>query len=377
MATPLSVLIPVDHAVGISGPHRNVVGSLNALGRRDDVRMVLLTGMIDESEPYASAPNIEVHLGFHPHDPKRIATNLWRMRRAARGCDVIYVPSGLKALLYAQTVHPSRRLVAGPNVTPLPIGNRGDSPGIIELKYLSDAWFEASRARRDHVRRVTGNASVSYIHHAIDTKRFSPKHNNDGVWDTLGVPGDRLKALYVGKDYALKGVSQLLDAATTLVATCPDVHFVLVGTMTDETLARATALPNVTFVGFRMGNELPALYASADLSVVPSSWEGFGFTVLEAMASGVPVIGSNAGAIPELIRDGETGLIVDIVAGRNHLPDAGARIAGAISRLATDPGMRKQLGSAARQRVLAEFSETRLGNDLMAIFRNEPRPDSP
>lgn len=369
----LKVLIPVDHAVGISGPHRNVVGSLNALGARDDVEVVLLTGKIDATEPYARAQNIDIRLGYQPSSHQRLLANIWSAWRAARGCDVIYVPSGLKSFLYAQPVRPGRRLVAGPNVTPLPLGKRPDSPGVLELKYLSNAWFEASRARRDHVRRVTGDTRVGYIHHAIDTSKFAPEHRQAGLWRGRGVPDDAVKVLFVGRDNKkLKGVSQLVDAIEILNKRgYGHLQYIFVGIVSDVTMERFRSMPNVTVDGFKTGQDLAAAYASADMSVVPSSWEGFGFTVLEAQASGIPVIGSNGGAIPEIVADGDTGIIADIVQGTSHRPDAGNLLADAIMTLADDAERRMRFGANARRRVLEHFSERRLGDDLMAIFRGD------
>lgn len=90
-----------DHAVGRSGPHRNVAGTLNALAARDDVLLRLLCGEVDPTESYARSGRTAVHLGFRPHSPAAIVSNLMRLRRAARGMDVIYVPTGLKSFLLA------------------------------------------------------------------------------------------------------------------------------------------------------------------------------------------------------------------------------------------------------------------------------------
>jgi glycosyltransferase involved in cell wall biosynthesis len=376
----MRVLIPVDHAVGVSGPHRNVVGSLNALGARDDVEVVLLTGRIDPGEPYASAPHIDVHLGFAPHDPKRVPQNVWRIQRAARGCDVIYVPSGLKSFLYAQSVRRGRRLVAGPNVTPLPFGKRHDSPGKLELKYMSDAWFEMSRSRQAHVRRQSGVREVGVIHHAIDLDKFSPNRRRMEVWSSNGVPPDSIKVIFVGRDNEpRKGVPQLLDAADLLAASGRgDIHTILVGRMSDETRARAGVLPHVSVLGVRTGVELAELYASADIAVIPSSWESFGFTVLEAMASGLPVISSRSGGIPEIIDDGISGVLLDLVDQQTrHHANAGHLIANAIAELASNAEARQGLGRAARARAEGYFSEDRLGNDLMAVFQGIAVPGPP
>lgn len=365
----MKILIPVDHAVGISGPHRNVVGSLNALGARSDCSVVLVTGRIDPDEPYAAMPSVDIRLGYHPHRPTCWAANLRVLRAAAAGCDLIYVPTNLKSLLYAQTVRIGRPLVAGPNVSHLPI-RRADSPGKIELRLLADAWFEASRVRRDHVRKVSGVPEVGYVHHAIDLEKFSPRHRKMGIWERLGIPASALKVLYVGRDNEpRKGVSHLLDAATAIVrAGRTDLHFVLVGKMSDQTVSRAAGMPNVSLLGFRRGAELATLYASSDMSVVPSSWESFGFTALEAMANGLPVIGSRIGAFTEIIDD-ESGVLVDIVMpGSVFGPNAGQIVAKAVLRLADDPGSRRRLGEGARKRAEQHFSEDRLGSQLVGLF---------
>lgn len=369
----MKVLIPVDHAVGISGPHRNVVGTLNALGARDDVELVLLTGRIDPSEPYATATNIDVRLGFRPHDPKRILANLCNLQRAARGCDVIYVPSGLKAFLYAQSVRIGRPLVAGPNVTPLPIGKgRYDSPSRLELQLMCDAWIEMSRHRRDHVRRVTGWSSVGFVHHAIDTARFSPARRGKLNWEELGFRSASTMALYVGRDNEpRKGVSQLLDAAERIAAAGrTDIEFALVGRMSPTTLARTERLDTVKALEFRKGDALADVYANADISVVPSSWESFGFTALEAMASGIPVVTARAGGLPEIVDDGVTGILLDIADHGIHRPDAGIALAAAITRLADDRELRASMGESGRTRALTHFAEQRLGNDLVKIFHS-------
>lgn len=372
----MRVLIPVDHAVGISGPHRNVVGSLNALGAREDVEVVLLTGQIDETEPYASATNIEVRSGFAPHDPKRVVSNLRHIRAAARGCDVVYVPTNLKSFFYAQTVRRGRRLVAGPNVTHLPLPGRQDAPGKTELNLMSDAWFEPSIVRRDHVNRVAGVRTVEYIHHAIDLVKFSPDARDPSAWGEYGVPDRALKVIFVGRDdEARKGVRQLLEAIE-LVNRAGDrtaMHFVLVGRLSEQTTQRVRELPNATAIPFTPSGDLARLYASSDIAVVPSSWETFGFTALEAMACGIPVVAARAGSLPEVVTDRETGILVDMVApGSVFVDDASTRLADALCELLVSPDERRALGSNARRLAEAYFSESRLGEELVAILRGDP-----
>ena len=369
----MNVLVPVDHAVGVSGPHRNVVGSLNALCARGDTTVTLLTGAIDESEPYARSANLRLHLGFDPHRPARIAGNVRRLWQAAQGCDVVYVPTNLKSFLYAQLVRRGRRLVAGPNVTHLPV-RKTDAPGRIELLGMCDLWLEASEARRRHVTRASGvTANVRCIRHSIDSRKFSPERRSDSVWTEFALPADRVKVVYVGRDNeVLKGVTQLLDAAE-IIARAGDagrVTFVLVGRMSDRTLHRIEGMDNVIATGFRKGDELATLYASADISIVPSSWENMPFTVLEAMSSGLAVIASRIGGIPEQIEDGVSGILLDLADERSlHRPEAGTLLAEAILGLVRDPERRRSLALAARARVLSHFSEERLGRELYEVLR--------
>lgn len=135
-------------------------------------------------------------------------------------------------------------------------------------------------------------------------------------------------------------------------------------------------MQNVTALGFRKGSDLSTLYASADVSIVPSSWEGFGFTVLEAMASGLPVIASRTGGIPEMIVDGESGILVELRGpDGNHRLDAAQVLAQAIVALVDAPARRRMLGVSARQRVEEHFTEKRLGDDLVALFASVKTDD--
>jgi len=375
----LKLLVLVDHAEGISGPHRNVVGSLNALGRRDDIQVRLLCSRIDPAEPYAGAKNIEILNGYWPHDVNAVFRNIARVSSAARGCELIYVPSGLKSLLYAQAGRFGKPIVAGPNVSPLPF-TKSDSPGPIELRLLSNQWIENSANRRDFVVQKTGHTAVRIVLHGIDLDKWSPDKRNPAIWNEFGVPAGGLKLLYVGGgDATRKGVAQLIDAFELIRKQSPsdDLQLVLAGKISEKSIERLRRIGCAYCLGFVRSEQLAALYASADISIVPSSWESFGFTVLEAMASGLAVIGGRAGGIKEQIVHGESGILIDITDDEViHRPDAGERIASAVRMLAADTALRERLGRAARQRALTHFSELRLGAELTDIFRdvcNRPR----
>jgi glycosyltransferase involved in cell wall biosynthesis len=121
------------------------------------------------------------------------------------------------------------------------------------------------------------------------------------------------------------------------------------GSAEDE--AYLAALPNrdhprVHFLGMR--RDVPAIMKSTDMLLVPSRHEGMGQVTVEAMACAVPVIGANTGGIPEVVVDGETGIIID--------GDSPQEMTEAVLRLAESPELRARMGAAGRERVEAHFN---------------------
>lgn len=368
----MKVLVVVDHATGISGPHRNVVGSLNALAARSDVDITLLTGKIDENEPYVEG--CEIILGFEPHNVGKFFNNQALIRKAVKGQALIYVPTGLKSFLYAFSAKGNRPLIVGPNMTPLPIPGRDDHPGKLEAEYMADLWIEASYYRQTHIERQT-DLKIPVIQHAIDTEKFNPKHRDESIWDEYDVPKDHIKVLYVGHDNTLrKGVEALIKTLEILNEQHPEevekMAFIFAGKLSEKNLNKIKSLKHTYPLGFLYPDRLPKVMASADISVVPSSWENFPFSVMEAMSSGRPIIAGRVGGITEQLGDGDeaTGILLELGKLGQHTPDASQLMADAIIELAADPEKQKRLGQAARERVLTHFVEDRLGQDLVDLF---------
>lgn len=160
------------------------------------------------------------------------------------------------------------------------------------------------------------------------------------------IPADlKNNLIFVGWDFGMKGGQDLLAAFAIVRRKRPEMTLTIVGPDSSQQVKQE----GVIWKGqVRAKDELIALYRASDLFVMPSLRDSFGFVFLEAMTQGVPCIGTDLNAMPEIIQDDETGYIVPL---RN--PEA---LADAILRFYADPGNRQRMGQAAQRRVLAHYT---------------------
>jgi glycosyltransferase involved in cell wall biosynthesis len=162
----------------------------------------------------------------------------------------------------------------------------------------------------------------------VDVARFGPRHRTPGL-----LPGER-NVLYAGRLTREKGIDLLADAFLAARERDPGLHLVLAGGGPEEDALRARLGDRATFLGWLEGDELARTYASADVFLFPSRTDTFGQVVLEAQASGLPVVAVDEGGPTTLIRDGATGLL--------RPPDAEA-LGAAVAGLAADAAARERL----------------------------------
>jgi glycosyltransferase involved in cell wall biosynthesis len=203
------------------------------------------------------------------------------------------------------------------------------------------------------------------VHMGVDLDRFPPRSDHRRAESAV-----RLRVLFVGRLVPEKGVPLLLDTAAILRERGVDIDLKIVGSgplraeLETGVIAR-DLVDSVRLVGPVGQDELPARYAWADVFCLPSFSEGLPVVLMEALLCEVPVVTTAIAAIPELVRDGETGLLVP--AGRPDL------LADALERLAHDPQLRQQLGRAGRAAVLRDFDGAANGAALAAVFAAEAR----
>jgi len=218
-------------------------------------------------------------------------------------------------------------------------------------------------------------AKIVVIPNGIDLARFRRAAEGEGPRPELGIAADAPLVTMVSRLSPTKGVEHLLDAIAATAVTHPTLRALIVGeglvaqdgvvmqdrVYLDSLIARAKKLgieDRVIFTGYR--SDIPALLAQTDVFALPSLTEGLSNVVLEAMAAGLPVIATRVGGTPEIIRDGQNGLLVP-----PSDPDA---LKGAITKLLDDPTLAKGLGDAARRGVEERFSMARMVNATEALY---------
>jgi glycosyltransferase involved in cell wall biosynthesis len=183
---------------------------------------------------------------------------------------------------------------------------------------------------------------ITRLRPGINTALFAPEHRDDGVWRRLGVPSTGVKVIYCGRVSVEKNLPLLCRTWKTLKArlSAGEAQLIIVGDGPYRAeMERELSGHDTHFLGFRHGQELSALYASADLCVFPSTTDTLGQVVMEAQSSGLPVLVTDKGGPKEVVQHQRTGLVLP-----HDRPGAWA---DAIIGLIRDHERRRAIGAAA------------------------------
>ncbi|SCG76532.1 glycogen synthase [Micromonospora inositola] len=224
---------------------------------------------------------------------------------------------------------------------------------------------------------------VRVVHNGIDTRQYAPDHDTDVV-DRLGIDPARPSVVYVGRITRQKGLPYLLRAARHLPA---DTQLVLLAGAPDtpEIAAEVEGLvaelranrSGVVWVAEMLPkHEVIQVLTHATIFVCPSVYEPMGIVNLEAMACETAVVATATGGIPEVVADGETGLLVPIEqatdgSGRPLDPERFvADLGAAINELLADPARTVEFGRAGRRRAVEHFSWDTVAARTMEVYRS-------
>lgn len=208
---------------------------------------------------------------------------------------------------------------------------------------LDTVFVNSEEYRQSWIKRGLEPAKIKIFPRGLDTELFNPARRDPAFWEKFGSTNGKVRLLYVGRISKEKNLDVLASAYRLLRKEGLPVELLLVGHGPySETLSET--LPDAIFTGYLKGKELATAYASADVFTFPSTTDTFGNVIIEAQASGVPVIVSDSGGPKELVEDNANGLVT-----KSYDVDDLTR---AIRTLVSDPKLRQRMGDRARESVI-------------------------
>ena len=243
-------------------------------------------------------------------------------------------------------------------------------------------FFEAEKWRLDE--KIARAAFVSCISHFCRSQGMifaAPEHWSKMHIVHCGVTPDRYQRtdpsqtpsagrpaglVFVGRMAAVKGVPVLLNAIAALNGRGVELNAVLVGDGAERSrlearMAELGIADRVEITGYKSQSEVADYLAAADVFVLPSFAEGVPVVLMEAMATGLPVVTTRIAGIPELVEHTKNGYVVP--------PGDAASLAGAIEKLVTAPGLREEMGAAGQKKVQAFYDIDKESDWLLTIMR--------
>lgn len=230
---------------------------------------------------------------------------------------------------------------------------------------FTDKLFVISTPLRDWGLKVGIGSSDKYMinYDGIEIEKFKKDFNREKIRKEFSLMQEDKVVGMVAKLWEGKGHKYLLEAAVSVINKIPNVKFMLVGDgyLRDYLLdyVKRLGISNyVIFTGFR--EDISEITSIFDIACLPSLFEGMGRVLLEAQVLGKPVVATRVGGIVEMVKDNETGILVN--------PADYHGLAVAIIRLLTDEALARKFGEAARQHIDEKFSATRMVENIDKVY---------
>lgn len=303
-------------------------------------------------------------------DAARVTTLTRKLRAELNGVDLLQ-GTGFLTNLIARRVGPGigARVINAVHVLPDAARLDGESAARSLLRTTLD---RTSRSKVDRFVAVSSEVASGLEAQGVKRERIVVVPNGVNVAalrEAAGIaPAQALapatqRVGFAGRLETVKGCEFFIRAVALLAGSHPEARFFITGTGSLEpelrSLAAALGLTDrLDFLGHV--DSLAPLLAASSVIVVPSLSEAFGLTAAEALALGVPVVASAVGGLPDIVVDGQTGLLVPA-------SDAEA-IAAAVSRLLDDAELARRLGAAGRERVSTRFTVERMVEGYLRVY---------
>jgi glycosyltransferase involved in cell wall biosynthesis len=237
------------------------------------------------------------------------------------------------------------------------------------LQHRTDTMIASSQAvRQSFIQRGIRPAKIAVIYNSVDLARFDVVDREAArraMRQAFGWDEGHLVVGTVARLERIKGLDHLIEAAKTVAEAIPQAGFLVVGDgpQREDLLSRVRQLglgERFVFAGLR--SDIPQILPALDLFVLPSLSEALGIAAIEALASGVPVVASRVGGVPEVVIHGETGLLVP--------PGDAGQLAQAVSRVAANPAEARRWADCGRKRVRLMFDVNRLAGAQAGLYQH-------
>jgi glycosyltransferase involved in cell wall biosynthesis len=225
-------------------------------------------------------------------------------------------------------------------------------------------------ANKNTGKRLFRDFEAVVINNSIDPKRFNPYGEYKDIRAELGIGKEELVIVSVARFTSQKQPLKLIRAFARLSGRVPNARLLMIGDGEEKEAAmkliRSLGIgEKVILQPFRQ--DIPDVLAGSDIYVLPSLWEAFPIALLEAMSMGKAVIGTNVDGTPEIIRDRENGLLIEI-------DDLETNLERALSELSMDQGLREQLQKNAISSIYNKYTVENLARKNENIYRELVRP---
>ena len=245
------------------------------------------------------------------------------------------------------------------------------------LKLLMRRWHSFLVMQKFVAKRlkkivVPSNSSLEDIKNEFQVDENKMERVMNGIDLKLFYPDSKIKKIpfrlvtVASADVPLKGLDYLLEALSDLIKVYPDISLSIIGELrkgghTERLIKKLNLEKRVNFFSDLTQADLRKTYCEAELAIIPSLYEGFGFAAIEAMACGIPIISSSGGALPEVIKD--TGIIIP--------PKNVKEIYNAVNFLFSSPHSAEEFAKKGLQRANKKFSWAAIAKKLEKVYFKE------
>jgi glycosyltransferase involved in cell wall biosynthesis len=208
---------------------------------------------------------------------------------------------------------------------------------------------------------------IRVIHNGVDTRKFQPAADKRKVKAAFGLSPDDLAVVSVGRLYARKGLFTLIESMPAVIKRFPNAKFIISGKGQSDEMHKLNAHAerlgvkgNIVFTGYTPDKELPKLYQAGDVFAFSTFYEHHPFAVLEALATGLPVVTTTVGGISETIVNGKNGFLVE--------PFNSKAFSEKILYLLEHPAFAAEMGAQARKTIVEGYDWSIVVKDAMKVY---------